>query len=81
MIDVFEICQKLKPIIGEQADKYWLAYLVEDAEGKREMADALQLIAVQMLGKNLENLKVHLSVPSNKDIEGEYFIGNVFILN
>ncbi len=25
MVDVYEICKKLKPLIGQQADRYWLA--------------------------------------------------------
>ena len=78
MIDVHEICQKLKPIIGKQAEQYWLAYLVEDTAGKKEMADTLQLIAVQLLGMDLDNPNVHLSVPSKTCIEGEYPIGSVF---
>ena len=41
MVDVYEICKKLKPLIGQQADRYWLAYLAEDSDGKREIADTL----------------------------------------
>jgi len=77
MIDVQEICQKLKPILGEKADQYWLAYLAEDAVGKRELADALQMIAIQLLGTNLENPQVHLSVPPKSVAKGEYLFGNV----
>jgi len=77
MIDVHEICRKLKPILGTQADRYWLAYLSEDAAGKQEIASALQLIAVQVLGMDLENPKVHLSVPPGKDAAGEYPIGTI----
>ena len=76
MIDVQEICQKLKPIIGKKAEQYWLAYLTEDTVGKKEMADILQLIALQVLGMDLENPKVHLSVPSRTSAEGEYPIGS-----
>ena len=53
MIDVQEICQKLKPILGEKAEQYWVAYLAEDTAGKKEMADTLQLIALQVLGMDL----------------------------
>ena len=80
MIDVQEICQKLKPIIGKKAEQYWLAYLTEDAAGKKEMADTLQLSALQVLGMDLENPKVHLSVPSRTSAEGEYPIGSVFYI-
>ena len=49
MLDVKEICKKLKPLIGQQADCYWLAYLTEDLEGKKEIADMLQVMDMQLL--------------------------------
>ena len=77
MGDVYEICKKLKPIIGKQADCYWLAYLAEDTDGKKEIADTLQLLAMQLLGMDYEDSKVHLTVPLPNTASGEYSIGNV----
>jgi len=77
MIDVQDLCKKLKPVLGAKADRYWLAYLAEDASGKQEMAAALQLIAAQVLGMDLENPRVHLSVPHRTDAAGEYPIGTI----
>ena len=77
MVDVYELCQKLKPLIGPQADAYWFAYLAENAEGKKELADTLQLMASQLLGPDFEQSKGHLSVPSRTDAQGEYPIGTI----
>jgi hypothetical protein len=63
MIDIQEICRKLKPLIGHQADCYWMAYLAEDAAGKKEIADMIQLLAYQLLGVDFEHDNIQLSVP------------------
>jgi len=72
-----EICRKLKPIIGEKADRYWLAYLAEDAQGKRDMEMVLSLMAAKLLGNNLDDKRVHLSVPAREIAFGEHPIGSV----
>jgi hypothetical protein len=77
MTDIYEICKKLKPLLGQQAENYWLAYLSADAEEKKEIADAIQLLAVQLLGLDFDNTKIHLSVPGEPIAEGEYPIGSV----
>jgi len=77
MIDVKDICKKLKPLIGQQADCYWMAYITEDIDGKKEIADMLQIMAMQLLGLEFENQEIHLSVPDEKRASGEYPIGNV----
>jgi hypothetical protein len=81
MVDIYELCKKLRPIIGQQADAYWRTYLAEDAEGKREILDALQLMSINLLGQNLENDEEHLSVPSQSKAYGEYPIGDVVYAN
>ena len=77
MLDVYEICKKLKPLIGEQAERYWLAYVAEDMDGKRELADTLQLQALLLLGSNFEDAQGLLSVPPKTEARGEYPIGTV----
>jgi hypothetical protein len=34
-LDIEELYRKLKPIIGENIDKLWFAYLVEDGKWRR----------------------------------------------
>ena len=74
-MEIQEICRQLKPILGRKADQYWLAYLTEDQEGRREVEAAIRLIAVKHLGLNLENPQVFLSVPPRDIAAGEYPLG------
>ena len=76
-MEIRELCRKLKPILGPQADQYWLAYLAEDSDGKRELETALQLLALQHFGNDVERLEVHLSAPSHSMASGTYTIGDV----
>jgi hypothetical protein len=69
------ICRKLKPIIGEKAERFWLAYLTEDQDGKREIEMALNLMAARHLGNNAGDSKVNLSVPSKEIASGQYPLG------
>ena len=54
MMEVQEICRKLKPILGAKAERYWLAYLAEDYIGKRELEIVLNLLAAKHLAGDLE---------------------------
>ncbi len=76
-MEVRELCRKLKPILGARADQYWLAWLVEDSDGKRELETALQLMAADAFGHDVERLDVHLSAPGPAMAGGPYPIGDV----
>jgi hypothetical protein len=76
-VEVEEICRKLKPIIGDRADRYWLAYLSEDYRSRQELETALQILAVKYLGADVEDPKVHLSAPRRDAAAGEYPLGSV----
>lgn len=76
-MDVQEICRQLKSILGRKADQYWIAYLTEDQEGKRELEAAIRLIAVKHLGLNLDNPEVFLSVPPRDIAAGDYSLGQI----
>ena len=34
--DIEELCKKLKPVIGDKADKLWYMYLAEDDKGRKD---------------------------------------------
>jgi hypothetical protein len=76
-MDVQELCRTLKPLIGAQADRYWLAYLAEDYKGKQELETALGLLAARLLGSDVENPEVHLSAPPKDVVAGDYPLGQV----
>lgn len=76
-MEIRELCRKLKPVIGSRADQYWLAYLAEDGDGKRELETALQLLALQCFGNDVERLQVQLSAPTPTKADGDYRLGTV----
>jgi len=76
-MEVQEICRKLKPIIGDKAERYWLTYLAEDHEGKKDIEIALQLMAVKHLGSGIGDSNTNLSVPPSDVAAGEYPLGQI----
>lgn len=76
-VEIQEICRQLKPIIGERANRYWLAYLTEEQDGKRDMETAIRLLAVKHLGLSVDNPQTFLSVPPKEMAHGEYPLGTV----
>lgn len=76
-MDVREICQKLKPILGDKADRYWLTYLAEDMVGKRDIEMVLNMLAAKHLGSKPDDEQTFLAPPDATLSFGEYSIGNV----
>jgi len=76
-MDVQTTLRKLKPIIGQKADKFWLAYLAEDRTGKTELEVTLGLLANKFLGNSIDTIKTELSSPPAEMASGEYHIGEV----
>jgi hypothetical protein len=76
-VEIQEICRQLKPIIGERANRYWLAYLIEEQDGKRDIETAIRLLAVKHLGLSVDNPQTFLSVPPKEIAQGEYPVGIV----
>ena len=75
--DVEELCKKLKPVIGDEADKLWHMYLVEDDKGRREFALDLEIIAEKLLKKDeLAEQEILLVPPSKKDSSGSILLGD-----
>ena len=76
--DIEETCKKLKPIIGEEADKLWHMYLAEDERGRRELALDIDIVAEKLLKKDpLVKDEILLSPPSVNDSLGSFLIGDV----
>ena len=77
MNDVQETLRKLKPIIGQRADQFWIAYLSEDHDGKAELETVLNLWALKLLGNSISTETTNLSAPTQEVANGEYPIGHV----
>lgn len=75
--EIEKLCRSLKPVIGDQAEALWLAYLAEDERGKREYEQLLPLLAAKLLNKGLDDQRVLLSPPGREAAEGDFPIGNV----
>ena len=73
-----ELCQKLRPILGEKIDQLWKAYVIEDSSGKREIERILQILYHKNFpaGFNQEKDST-LTPPSEDKIRGEYPLGMV----
>lgn len=79
--DIEALCRKLKPLIGERAERYWLAWQASSGDDRQELEVVLRMIAVKMLGSNVEVPQVHLSAPSSELAGGEYPLGHVVYCN
>jgi len=76
-LDVQETLRKLKPLIGQKAERFWLAYLSEDRTGKVELETMLGLWSNKLLGNNLDAPVITLPSPPEDLAAGPYSIGNV----
>lgn len=74
---VRELCRQLKPIIGQQAERIWMAYVAEDEDGKTQVQDYLELLAAQHFQGNLEDDGPGLVPPKAQEAAGEYMLGDV----
>ena len=76
--DIEETCRKLKPVIGNKADKLWYMYLAEDEKGRRELALDIDLIAEKILNKDpLSKQSILLEPPTQQQSSGSFYLGNI----
>ena len=69
---------KLRPILGEKVDRLWRAYLVEDADGKREIEQILNMMYVDNISTDFDNKNNDILVPPPAEyVRGEYPIGEI----
>ena len=75
--EVEEICKKLKPIIGPQADKLWYMYLAEDYQVRQQFALDIEILAEKLLKQEtLSPPAILLPPPSPQNSSGTFFLGN-----
>jgi hypothetical protein len=76
--DIEEICRKLKPIMGNKAEKLWYMYLAEDEKGRKDLTLDIEIIAEKLLKKGaLESQAILLEPPSVNDASGSFLVGDV----
>lgn len=74
---VKELCRRLKPVIGEQAERIWMGYVAEDETGKAQLLDYLEILAAQKFNASLDDQGPGLLPPGASAAEGEYPLGDV----
>jgi len=80
--EIEEICKKLKPIIGDDADKLWYMYLAEDEKGRKNAILDIEIIAEKVLKNTpLSDDTVLLPPPSQNKTPGSFLLGNVIYKN
>jgi len=47
--EIEELCKKLKPVIGDEADQLWYMYLAEDEKGRRNLTLDIEILAEKLL--------------------------------
>ena len=76
--EVEEVCKKLKPVIGNKADRLWYLYLAEDEKGRKKLALDIEIIAEKLLKKDaLTNPKILLNPSSINDASGSILLGDI----
>ena len=74
--DLKDMCKKLRPILGAQADALWIAYATaETPESKREAEALIQMFGIQYLAQSVNDQSILLPPPSVEDARGEFFLG------
>ena len=75
---VEEICKKLKPVIGEQADQLWYMYLADDLDARKDALLDIEILAEKILKKEaLAKQKILLEPPSETVSTGSFLLGNI----
>ncbi len=74
---VRDLCRQLKPVIGEQADRIWMAYVAENDVGKEQILEYLELLAAKHFQGVLDADGPGLIPPTADGADGDYALGTV----
>jgi len=75
-----ELLAKLRPVIGEMADAFWLATLLDPAQEKDIHAVA-QAMAAELLDESYIGRNILLEPPPRDKVKGEYRLGTITYAN
>jgi len=80
--EIENLCKKLKPIIGSQAEKLWYMYLAEDDKGRRTVSLEIEIIAEKYLKTDpLSQNEILLEPPLEKVSKGTFLLGDIIYHN
>ena len=61
-----ELCRKLKPVLGKKIDRLWAAYIADDADGKADIEQTLELLCAKHLGQDFQPDRSPFPPPERK---------------
>jgi hypothetical protein len=76
MARVRDLCRRMRPLIGERADRLFTAYTLENDEGRKQLEFYLEALAAKHLGSGLDSVG-DLVPPSPAHADGPYRLGKV----
>jgi hypothetical protein len=74
---VRELCQQLKPILGEKMENIFEAYMVEDEIGKQQYESYLELLQAKYLPLRLDDDTPVFIPPPSESAKGEFKLGTI----
>jgi len=77
LMEVDELFNKLKPVLGKRIKELWLEYHL-NPKSRAEIEGMLNALASRYLDNNFERKSVILAPPNEELISGEYFLGTVY---
>ena len=82
MINIEDICRKLKPIIGNKADELWYSWLASDWKEKKDLEVQIEMIAEKILKHGpLQEKVILLPPPTQEQAKGNFILGKVVYRN
>ena len=76
-MNIEEVFQKLRPIMGQQLDVLWQEYLVSDSDTRQSIERTLRVMMAQRLAETFESVHVLLKLPPQELAAGQYPLGTI----
>jgi len=77
-LELRNLCKKLRPLIGANAELLWSAYATAETPQSKQEAEALiQMLVLRHLGNAFGHEPVLLPPPSPESASGEFLLGNL----
>jgi len=77
VIEVDDICRKLKPVLGDQIDRLWSLYQAEKPDGRKWIHVTLLKLMEHHLNQTYEEKKLLLPPPPKKMCSCDYELGRI----
>ncbi len=74
---IWQLCRRLRPILGDNMSQVFEAYCAEDTEGKQQIETYLELLSAKHLPASLDGNEPGIIPPSKEQAQGPYAIGSV----